>query len=86
MKQVGSVLVFNPVPEDKAIDKNLVQGWIKSSVNKAKKNFIGGKELTPYLIDEINKLSKNKTLEANKVLIINNAALAGRLAANFNQN
>ena len=35
---------------------------------------------------EINKLSKNKTLEANKVLIINNAALAGRLAANFNQN
>ena len=86
MKQVGSVLVFNPVPEDKAIDKNLVQEWIKSSVNKAKKNLIGGKELTPYLIDEINKLSKNKTLEANKELIINNAALAGRLAANFNQN
>jgi len=86
IKQDGSVLVFNPVPEDKAIDKNLVQEWIKSSVNKAKKNFIGGKELTPYLIDEINKLSKNKTLEANKELIINNAALAGRLAANFNQN
>ena len=78
--------MFNPVPEDKAIDKNLVQEWIKSSVNKAKKNLIGGKELTPYLIDEINKLSKNKTLEANKELIINNAALAGRLAANFNQN
>ena len=36
--------------------------------------------------NNINKLSKNKTLEANKELIINNAALAGRLAANFNQN
>jgi len=85
IKQGGSVLLFNPLRGDKSIDKNLVNKWIKSSVKKAKKNKIVGKELTPYLIHEINKLSNNKTLEANKELIVNNAALAGKVAANFNK-
>ena len=52
-------------------------------MNKAKINSIKGKDLTPFLIKEINKLSKNKTLEANIELIINNAAFAGKLAYNF---
>ena len=38
----------------------------------------------PYLIAEINCLSQNKTLEANKALIINNALLAGKIAKKFN--
>ena len=44
---------------------------------------IKGKELTPYLIQEINALSNNQTLETNKELIINNAFFAGKLAYNF---
>ena len=36
--------------------------------------------MTPFLIKKINYYSKNKTLEANKSLIINNAKLAGKLA------
>ena len=62
IKQNGSVLIFNPVPKDKAIEKNLIDNWIKSSIKKAKKNLINGKELTPFLITEINTLSKNETL------------------------
>ena len=63
--------------------------WIeklKAGINKAKINSIKGKDLTPFLIKEINKLSKNKTLDANIELIINNAALAGKLAYNFYNN
>ena len=44
---------------------------------------IKGKELTPYLIQEINILSNNQTLETNMELIINNALFAGNLAYNF---
>ena len=54
--------------------------WIKISLKKAKYNSIERKELTPFLIKEINSLSKNKTLKANIGLIINNALLAGKLA------
>ena len=81
--QTGSILIFNPVPKNKSIDEKLIQKWIKLSIDKAKINSIKGKELTPFLIKEINKLSENKTLEANIELIINNAALAGKLAKKY---
>ena len=81
--QTGSVLIFNPVPKNKSIDEELIQKWIEISINKAKINTIKGKDLTPFLIKEINSLSENKTLETNIELIINNAALAGNLAYNF---
>ena len=84
--QTGSVLIFNPVPKNKSIDEKLIKKWIKLSIYKAKINSIKGKDLTPFLIKEINKLSKNKTLEANIELIINNAAFAGKLAYNFYNN
>jgi len=81
--QTGSILIFNPVPKNKSIDEKLIQKWIKLSIDKAKINSIKGKELTPFLIKEINKMSGNKTLEANIELIINNAALAGKLAKKY---
>ena len=81
--QTGSILIFNPVPKNKSIDEKLIKKWIKLSIDKAKINSIKGKELTPFLIKEINKMSENKTLEANIELIINNAALAGKLAKKY---
>ena len=44
---------------------------------KVEQNKINGKEVTPFLIKEINNYSDNKTLKANVSLIINNADLAG---------
>ena len=75
--------MFNPVPKNKAIDKIIIEEWIQDSVKKANENLIEGKELTPYLLTEIARLSKNKTLEANMDLIINNAKVAGQIATNY---
>ncbi len=83
LKHKSSVLIFNKVPKEKAIDKNLIESWIDLSINKAKTKNIIGKDLTPYLISEINSLSQNKSLEANTALIINNALLAGKIAKKF---
>ena len=80
----SSVLIFNKVPKKYSIEKNLIEKWIKKSIEKAKLNHIRGKDLTPFLIAEINTLSKNKTLEANTALIINNALLAGKISKKFN--
>mgnify|MGYP001377942461 CR=1 FL=1 len=78
-----SVLIFNPLAKNKSLKKELVDKWIKNSIKKAKENSIEGRDLTPYLIKEVNLLSKNKTLKANIELIVNNALLAGKLAKNF---
>ena len=56
--QTGSILIFNPVPKNKSINEKLIQKWIKLSIDKAKINSIKGKELTPFLIKEINILTK----------------------------
>ena len=80
----SSVLIFNKVPKKYSIEKNLIESWINKSIEKAKLNHIRGKDLTPFLIAEINGLSKNKTLEANTALIINNALLAGKISKKFN--
>lgn len=80
----SSVLIFNKVPKKYSIKKNIIENWINKSIEKAKLNHIRGKDLTPFLISEINALSKNKTLEANTALIINNALLAGKISNKFN--
>ena len=78
-----SVLIFNAISKEKTIQKNKINKWIKVSLKKAKKLSIDGKELTPFLIKEINVLSKNKTLDTNIELIIDNAKLAGKIANSF---
>ena len=64
-------------------DKVLIDKWINSSIKKANVKSITGKELTPFLINEINSLSNNKTLNTNIKLIINNALIAGQIAAKY---
>ncbi len=78
-----SILIFNKVPLEKALNKNDVKKWINNATIKANRNNISGKELTPFLIKEINEKSKNETLNANVSLIINNANLAGKIAKSF---
>ncbi len=80
----SSVLIFNKVPKKFSIEKSLIENWINQSIEKAKLNHIRGKDVTPFLIAEINALSNNKTLEANTALIINNTLLAGKISKKFN--
>ncbi|MDC0232425.1 pseudouridine-5'-phosphate glycosidase [Pelagibacteraceae bacterium] len=80
----SSVLIFNKVPKKFSIEKSLIENWINKSIEKAKLNQIRGKDVTPFLIAEINALSNNKTLDANTALIINNALLAGKISKKFN--
>ena len=78
-----SILIFNKVPEINAISKDKINEWINIALVRSEKNKINGKELTPFLIKEINNFSNNKTLKANVSLIINNADLAGKIAKDF---
>tara|TARA_Y100000590_G_scaffold455756_1_gene605004 strand:- start:20 stop:931 length:912 start_codon:yes stop_codon:yes gene_type:complete len=83
IKSKGSVLIFNTVPKNIAVKKNNIDEWINKSMKEAETKSISGNELTPFLINKINLLSNNKTLQANTSLIINNAKLASKLAYYF---
>ena len=83
LKHKKSILILNKIPNENALSKEKVSKWIDKAIIKAEKKKISGKELTPFLIKEINESSDNQTLNANVSLIINNADLAGKIAKDF---
>ena len=73
----GAVLICNPVTEDLAIDIDTIENWIEGCIHAAPP----GAAATPWLLAEIARRSDGRSLAANKRLIIDNAGLAGAIAA-----
>lgn len=76
----GGMLVANPIPKQYAMDPGLINATIEQAVADANELGIKGKELTPYLLDHIQKLTGGQSLESNIRLVYNNAALAAKIA------
>ncbi|HNS62460.1 MAG TPA: pseudouridine-5'-phosphate glycosidase, partial [Anaerolineales bacterium] len=47
---------------------------------EAKEKGIHGKEVTPFLLQRINEMTKGKSMKANLALLLNNARLAAHIA------
>ncbi len=76
----GGMLVANPIPKQYAMDPDVINATIEKAVSDANELGIKGKELTPYLLDRIQKMTGGQSLESNIRLVYNNAALAAQIA------
>ena len=76
----GGVIVANPIPEEFSMDKNIIDKAIDVALIKAEEEGIKGKDLTPFLLSEIKKITGGKSLESNIKLVLNNAKLAAEIA------
>ena len=74
------MLIANPIPAEFNIPIDVIEPIIINALHKAEQNKIVGKELTPFLLAEISKLTEGKSLLANIALIKNNALLGAQLA------
>lgn len=74
------LLIANPIPEADSLDPVLIEGIIAAAIQEANAKGIGGKAVTPFLLERINASSGGKSLKANTALIRNNAALAAKIA------
>ena len=81
----GGMLVTNPIPEEYSMDHDTIYKVIDEAVAKAKELGIHGKETTPYLLDEIQKITGGDSLEANIQLVYNNARLASAIAVELSK-
>lgn len=77
----GAMLITNPIPEEFAMDKNVIATAIDEAIVEAAKLGIKGKDTTPYLLDKIQKITAGKSLEANIELVYNNVRLGAKIAA-----
>ncbi len=76
----SAVLVANPIPKTEAIPKSEMEPLIEKASKEAKEKGIHGKEVTPFLLQRINELTKGKSMRANLALLLNNARLAAQIA------
>lgn len=76
----GAMLITNPIPEEYSMDKDLINGVIEEAVLEANKLGVKGKDITPYLLDKIQKITEGKSLEANIQLVYNNVRLGAKIA------
>ena len=77
----GGMLVTNPIPEEYAMDKEVIDAAIEKALAAAKAEGIHGKETTPYLLAKVVELTGGESLESNIRLVLTNAAVAARTAA-----
>ncbi len=79
----GGVIVANPVPLEFEADAKMIDKAIKKALDYANEQGIKGKAITPFLLAEIERRTEGASLKTNIQLILNNAALAGRLAVAY---
>ena len=79
----GGVIVANPVPHEFEADARMIDKAIKKSLDYAYEQGIKGKAITPFLLAEIERRTEGASLRTNIQLVLNNAALAARLAVAY---
>lgn len=77
----GGMLVTNPIPEQYAMDKAVIDAAIDQAMKESIEQGIHGKETTPFLLAKVVELTGGSSLESNIKLVLNNAALAAKTAA-----
>ena len=77
----GGMLVTNPIPEEYAMDKEIIDRAIEQALRELDENGIHGKECTPFLLAKVVELTGGDSLESNIQLVLNNARLAAQTAA-----
>jgi len=76
----GGVVVANPIPEQYAIDPEVLDGWTRTALTEAASAGVHGKDVTPFLLARLHTLSNGVTEDANKQLVYNNVRLAAQIA------
>jgi pseudouridine-5'-phosphate glycosidase len=74
------ILVANPVPDDKAWNQADHDRIVQKAFDAADANGIRGKEVTPFLLDFIQKESKGESLRVNLDVVRNNIQVAADIA------
>ena len=79
----GGILISNPIPEEYAMDKEVIDKCIDDAIKEMDKLGIHGKDSTPFLLAKICELTKGDSLESNIRLVLNNAKIGAQIANEY---
>jgi pseudouridine-5'-phosphate glycosidase len=76
----GGLIIANPVPDEFSFDKTKIDEAISKALKATDASGIKGKDVTPFLLSEIKKITGGESLRSNIELVKNNARLAAEIA------
>ena len=83
MGMKSGMLVANPIPEEYAMPKAVIDAAIEQAVRECNEKGIKGKETTPFLLARVSELTGGDSLASNIQLVFNNAKVAAQTAVEF---
>jgi pseudouridine-5'-phosphate glycosidase len=76
----SALLVTVPVPAEAEVPEEILNKILAESLRDAEDSKINGRDLTPFLLARMARLSEGATLRANIALLENNARVAAHIA------
>ena len=81
MEAASGLLLCNPIPEGSAMDAEVVAEAVRACEEESARRGVRGKEVTPFLLSCLAQRTGGASMDANLVLLEENARLAGAIAA-----
>src|SRR5699024_10927774 len=81
----GGVVVANPVPETDAMNYDEIEKVIQETIQEAEEKNIRGKDVTPFVLNQIREKTDGKSLETNIALAYYNAEVAAKIAVSLHK-
>ena len=81
----GGILVGNPIPDEYAMDPDVINPAIDKAIQECNSLGIKGKETTPFLLAKVKEITGGDSLESNIKLVFNNAEIAAKTACEFSK-
>ena len=79
----SGMLVTNPIPEEFAMPKSVIDAAIDQAIGECNAKGIKGKETTPFLLARVAELTGGDSLASNIRLVFNNAKVAALTAVEY---
>jgi pseudouridine-5'-phosphate glycosidase len=76
----SGLVVAKPLPEEEQLDRDLHDRTLISGLEGLEDRGVRGKDVTPFLLDRFATETRGESLRVNRLIILNNAGLAARIA------
>ena len=80
LPDAGGLVIANPIPESDGLDRAELEAAIGQALTDAANDGIDGKDVTPFLLTRLAKITDGRSLDANIALVKNNARAGARIA------
>ena len=79
----SAILLCVPVPAEAALPEDVARDAVERAIAEAEANAVHGPALTPWLLARVAALTEGASVRANTALIVNDARVAGQIAAHL---